>query len=67
MQHAQPKIQLICVGEVMARTKISRTSIHRLQKQGKFPRGITIGRMVRWSESELDDYLKSKINQPERI
>jgi len=57
------KTQLIRLREVMNRTKISRTSIYRLQGKGEFPQSIKIGRMVFWVESELHDYLDSKIKE----
>lgn len=64
MHHAQiRKTQLIRLPEVIARTKISRTSIYRLEGKGEFPAGIRIGRMVLWDESELNDYLHNKIKE----
>ena len=38
----------------------SRQHVDRLEKAGKFPRRIKLGRSVVWSEAEIDEWLQSK-------
>ena len=46
--------------EVEKITGIGRSSIYRLMKKGKFPRGVRIGsKVVRWRLSEIMAWLKS--------
>lgn len=46
--------------EVTDRTKLGKTRIWQLEKQGKFPRRRQLGgRTVGWLESEIDEFLRS--------
>jgi prophage regulatory protein len=53
--------RIILVPEVLTRTGLSRASIHRLAKAGKFPvpRQISEHR-IGWLDSEIDSWLKSR-------
>lgn len=62
----QPKLQKwIRVHEVIALTSLSRPTIYRLMKAGKFPKSVTIGsKTVAWRESDLLAWQASK--EPEQ-
>lgn len=51
----QPKLQKwIRINEVMSLTSLSRPTIYRLMKSGKFPKSVTIGsKTIAWRESDL--------------
>ena len=47
--------------EVEARTGLSRTSIYRLMREGRFPEPLKVGpKAVRWPESEIADWLAAR-------
>ena len=47
--------------EVEVRTGLSRTSIYRLMREGRFPEPLKIGsKAVRWPESEIADWLTAR-------
>ena len=47
--------------EVEVRTGLSRTSIYRLMREGRFPEPLKIGsKAVRWPESEIADWLAAR-------
>ena len=50
--------RLLNWAEVQARVRLSRTTVWRLERAGKFPRRIHVspGR-VAWRESEIDDFV----------
>ena len=55
------KDRLIKRQEVEQRTGLSRSSIYRDVKLGKFPLQIRIGaRAVRWRLSEIEEYIRSR-------
>jgi len=45
--------RLVTISEVVNLTKISKATIYRLVRDGKFPRPAKIGRMTRWSEQSV--------------
>ena len=50
--------QLLTFKDVSSRTRLGRTSIYRLMRQGRFPRPKKIGpQAVRWRESELQEWI----------
>lgn len=50
--------------DVKARTGLSRSTIYLNISQGKFPPHIRLGsRCVGWLESEIDDWMQTRINQ----
>ena len=47
--------------DVEARTGLSRTSIYRLMREGRFPEPLKVGpKAVRWPESEIIDWLAAR-------
>ena len=53
--------KLLTRQEVQSRCRISRSTIYRLKKQGRFPTPIRVGdRAVRWKESEIDEYIGNR-------
>lgn len=63
----QPKLQKwIRIKEVMSLTSLSRPTIYRLMKSGKFPKSVTIGsKTIAWRESDLIAWQASKGAAPE--
>lgn len=47
---------------VQAKTKLSRSSIYRLESEGKFPQRIHLGagHSVGWLEHEIEEYLANR-------
>ena len=55
-----PDDRLLRREEVEARCGITRTTIYRLMREGRFPEPLKIGeRAVRWPESEITAWLAS--------
>jgi len=58
----QSTTRIISLREVLSRTSMSRSAVYALQKQGEFPKSVSITeRRVGFVESEIDDWLKAKI------
>ena len=56
-------LRLIKRIEVESRTGLGRSSMYEQIKEERFPKPIKIGqRSVAWIESEIDDWIKEKIN-----
>ncbi len=57
-----PAIRMLRAREVTARTQLSRSTIWRLERAGRFParRQLSSGR-VAWVESEVDAWLASRV------
>lgn len=54
---------IIRLAACQAKTGVSRSFIYDCVKKGTFPRPISIGvRAVGWIESEIDDWIESRIN-----
>ena len=52
---------LLTLREVQARLKISRTSIYRRMREGKFPLPVKITeKAVRWKEEEIEEYIAGR-------
>ncbi|ENR6546211.1 AlpA family transcriptional regulator [Vibrio cholerae] len=55
-------IRLITLREVIELTSISRSSIYKYISENKFPQRISVGeRSVRWVESEVQEWINSKV------
>ena len=53
---------LLRLPTVMQRTAEAKSSIYKKVSEGNFPKPVKIGvRSVAWIESEIDDYINSKI------
>lgn len=52
---------LMRVKAVSAKTTLSRSAIHVLEKRGKFPKRVAIGsRAVAWKASEIQAWIESR-------
>ncbi len=52
--------KFIKIGQVAEMTSLSKPSIYRLQKEGKFPKSVKIaGSTTRWVQREIEEYLNS--------
>jgi prophage regulatory protein len=67
MESPNAQERLLPPAVVMDRTSLSRTTLWRLVRAGKFPAPIQVsaGR-VAWSETALQQWIASKIAQPAR-
>jgi len=53
--------RMLRLKQVMEKTELGKTTIYKLQKQGRFPRSVPLtNRSVRWIESEVEEYLASR-------
>jgi prophage regulatory protein len=53
--------KLLKINEVIQKTKLSRTTIWRLESANLFPRRLELSkRLVAWEESEINDWIQSK-------
>ena len=53
--------RLLTVSEIQELTGLSRTTIYRLRKVGRFPSALRVSdRAVRWPEAEVLAWLKSR-------
>ncbi|KXJ57138.1 MAG: hypothetical protein AXW17_13185 [Colwellia sp. Phe_37] len=53
-------MQILKVSEVIKRTGLSRTTLWRLERDGKFPRSIKLSvNRVGWRENEVDEWIES--------
>jgi prophage regulatory protein len=41
---------------------VSKTTLWRWEKEGQFPRRVRIGASYGWPETEIDDWIKAKID-----
>ena len=59
--------RLLRIVEVIECTGLSRVTIHRQRKAGKFPEPLQVGgRAVRWRESQIEEWMAglSHANEP---
>ena len=62
----EPKDRLLRVTEVMELVSLSRVTLFRLRREGKFPQALQIGaRAIRWRESDIRNWIESR--QPAEI
>jgi len=60
----QASPRAIRINQVIARTGLSRTTIHREVKAGNFPNPISISKRSKaWIEREVDAWLNAKISE----
>lgn len=53
--------RLIRLTEILARTGLSRSTVYRLEADGKFPRRVKLGaRSVAWHEAALLQWMESR-------
>ena len=59
---ARSPTRLLRLREVMARTGLSRTTIHVWAKEGRFPQPVLLGTRTRvWIESEFEEWMLERI------
>lgn len=62
----ESKMGLIKINELIAMTKLSRPTIYRLIKAGKFPSQLkTSPKTVAWERSEIEDWIRKLIMERE--
>jgi len=50
--------------DVMARTRLARSTVYALVSAGKFPRQVSVGaRSVVWVEAEVQDWMQGRIDE----
>lgn len=55
--------RLLRLAQVMDKTGLKRSQIYSYMKAGDFPKSAKIGpSSVAWLESEIDDWIKKKLN-----
>ncbi|WP_434619323.1 helix-turn-helix transcriptional regulator [Azospirillum sp. B2RO_4] len=60
--------KLLRFPEVQARVGYTRVHIDRLERDDKFPKRVQIGtRAVAWVESEIEDWLRRKMDSREQV
>ena len=56
-------MKLLKLKDVIAMTSLSKASVYRQMKDGKFPASVKIGpRSVAWVSSEIESWIEEKIN-----
>lgn len=61
-------IKLIRLSEVIKKTGFKKSWIYLLISQGEFPSSVKIGsRSVAWIESEINEWIVSRINKREEL
>jgi prophage regulatory protein len=56
------KPRFIKIREVLSRTGICRVAVYNKMRSGEFPKNIKLGaRSVAWLESDIDEWIDSKI------
>nr|WP_246499999.1 AlpA family transcriptional regulator [Azospirillum soli] len=57
-----PAPRLLAVKQVQDRTTLSRATIYRLERDGKFPRLVSLGAgRVAWLESEVEGWVTAQV------
>lgn len=51
--------ELITLKDVLLEVKLSRSTITRMLKAGKFPKPLEFSRKLYWKRSQLNDFLKN--------
>lgn len=61
---SQARERFLCLDDVMNKTGLGRSTIYNKMKSGEFPKSISISKnRIAWLESEIDSWMKEKINQ----
>lgn len=57
----EPVVRLLSVREVVARTTLSRTTLWRKAREGKFPQPLMLGEQrIAWRESDVADWIATR-------
>lgn len=55
------ELQIVRMKDVMFTTGLSKTTIYRLEKEGNFPKRVSLGaRSVGWFKHDIQDFLKTR-------
>jgi prophage regulatory protein len=49
------------IKDVLKRVPVSRPTIYRLIEKDEFPKPVKLGCVSMWPEKEIDDWMKSKV------
>lgn len=49
--------RLLSIKQIQERVQISRVSVWRWEKEGKFPKHVKLGSIARWKESEIQQWI----------
>jgi len=61
-QNIETRTNIIRLGQVRARTGLSRSTLYAYMRAGRFPAPITISeRCVGWVEAEIDQWIAERI------
>ena len=56
-------MRLLRIKEVLELTGLSRTTIYRLRREGRFPKGIPLmGSLIAWEESKVFAWIEARIH-----
>lgn len=62
MSHQTETSRLLRLRDVVARTGLSKTTIYRLEAEGRFPRRRQLSeRLVAWPETDVTAWLSSRV------
>lgn len=53
----------ITIEEIISRLKISRTTLHTMRREGNFIKPVRIGRSVRFSEADFQNWIAQNMGQ----
>ena len=55
------ELQIVRMKDVVFTTGLSKTTIYRLEKEGNFPKWVSLGaRSVGWFKHDIQDFLKTR-------
>lgn len=54
---------LIPIREVCRQAGIGQTRVYELMAAGQFPKSVHLGRSVRWSEREVQQWIADRLNE----
>jgi prophage regulatory protein len=61
---SKPRLTILRVGDVAARTGLSPATIYRLTQEGKFPRQVKLGEAAAgWLDHEIDAWLEARVQE----
>lgn len=61
-------MRILRLSEVIYRTGLARSTIYKLMKAREFPQAVPLMvRTVGWIESEIDDWITSKVRLREKV
>ena len=59
-------MRLMKLKEVIEMTRLAKSTIYKLQSEDKFPKSVTLSaRAVAWVESEVQDWIREKVEERE--